>query len=88
MTTSIPYIAGEAVYRYPAAGDEPAVPGAKCLILTAGGVCVIGTWGNDALAWAPLPKRNHDKENLIRAHHKTTAAADGTAGHTEQARPS
>lgn len=65
MTNPISYVAGDAVYRYPAAGDEPAPAGAKCLILTQGGVCVIGTWGDDALAWAPLPKRNHDKENLI-----------------------
>ena len=40
-----PYIAGDAVYRYPEAGDEPAMPGAKVLILTQGGVCVIGVWG-------------------------------------------
>jgi hypothetical protein len=75
MTASIPYVAGDATYRYPAAGDEPAPPGAKCLILTEGGVCVIGTWGDDAIAWAPLPRRNSTKEGLIRVDHTTTAAA-------------
>lgn len=66
------YIAGDAVYRYPEAGDEPAMPGAKVLILTQGGVCVIGTWGEDAIAWAPLPKRNSTKEERIRALKNST----------------
>lgn len=65
------YIAGDAVYRYPGAGDEPAMPGAKVLILTQGGVCVIGTWGEDAVAWAPLPKRNPTKEDQIHALKKS-----------------
>lgn len=62
MTDQLPHISGEAVYRYPFAGDEPCPPATKCLILTRYGICVIGTWGDDALAWAPLPRRNHDKE--------------------------
>ena len=70
--TETPYIAGDAVYRYPEAGDESAMPGAKVLILTQGGVCVIGTWGEDAVAWAPLPKRNSTKEEQIRALKKST----------------
>lgn len=70
--TETPYIAGDAVYRYPEAGDEPAMSGAKVLILTQGGVCVIGTWGKDAVAWAPLPKRNPTKEEQIRALKKST----------------
>lgn len=70
MNEALPYIAGDAVYRYPAAGDEPARPGVKSLILTQGGVCVIGVWGDDAVAWAPLPKRNHEKEEIIRAYRK------------------
>lgn len=73
--TEMPYIAGDAVYRYPAAGDEPAMPGTKSLILTQGGVCVIGVWGDDAIAWAPMPKRNHTKEEFIRAHNQSTAPA-------------
>ena len=71
----LPYIAGDAVYRYPAAGDEPAAPGTKSLILTQGGVCVIGMWGDDAIAWAPMPRRNHDKERAIHAHSQDTASA-------------
>ncbi len=70
--TETPYIAGDAVYRYPGAGDEPAMLGAKVLILTQGGVCVIGTWGEDAVAWAPLPKRNPTKEERIRALKNST----------------
>lgn len=73
--TELPYIAGDAVYRYPAAGDEPATPGTKSLILTQGGVCVIGMWGDDAIAWAPMPRRNHDKERAIRANSQDTAPA-------------
>lgn len=65
--SGLPYIAGNAEYRYPAAGDEPAQLGAKCLILTKGGVCVIGMWGDDAVAWAPLPKRNREKEGIMNA---------------------
>ena len=57
------YVAGDATYRYPAAGDSPCPPNTKCLILTTGGICVIGMWGDDAVAWAPLPKRNPEKEN-------------------------
>lgn len=68
----IPYVAGDAYYRYPAAGDEPAPPGAKLLILTQGGVCVIGSWGEGDVAWAPLPKRNSTKEEQIRALKKST----------------
>ena len=62
MTTQIPYVSGDATWRYPSAGDGPAPAATKCLILTRYGICVIGTWGDDAIAWAPLPKRNHDKE--------------------------
>lgn len=67
----IDHIAGEAYYRYPEAGDEPCPPATKCLILTRLGVCVIGVWGNDALAWAPLPKRHKHKEGLIHDQTRT-----------------
>lgn len=69
--TPIKYVAGEATYRYPAAGDEPCPPATKCLILTNGGICVIGVWGDDAIAWAPLPKRNTMKENQINDYCRT-----------------
>lgn len=70
--SSIPYVAGDAYYRYPAAGDEPAPPDTKLLILTQGGVCVIGSWGEGDVAWAPLPKSNPTKEEQIRALKKST----------------
>jgi hypothetical protein len=56
------YIAGKAVWRYPKAGDELPPINAKCLILTNGGVCIVGSWGVGCLAWAPLPKRDKLKE--------------------------
>lgn len=62
MTNPKGYIAGTATWRYPGAGDEPAPTGAQCLILTKLGICVRGFWGPDALAWAPFPKRDHEKE--------------------------
>jgi FMN-dependent NADH-azoreductase len=58
------YIAGGDAFRYPKAGDEPPVGGAKVLLLTRGGVCVTGPWSDDGryLGWAPLPKRDKTKE--------------------------
>ena len=58
------YIAGNATWRYPGAGDPLPLGGAKCLLLTVGGVCIIGSWSNPKglLAWAPLPSRNKEKE--------------------------
>lgn len=68
MSDTSTYIAAErVVFNYPAAGDPPCPAVTKCLILTTGGVCVIGPWGDDALAWAPLPKRNSEKEARIHA---------------------
>lgn len=62
------YVADDDVgYRYPGAGDPKPPGGAKCLLLTAGGVCVTGPWSDDGryLAWSPMPKRNRDKERLL-----------------------
>ena len=68
MSLNADYIAGDHVYRYPQAGDPLPEPlTAKCLLLTIGGVCVIGSWGPGNVAWAPLPKRNQTKEEQIRA---------------------
>lgn len=72
MTTPIPYVAGNADYRYPLAGDEPAPAGTAVLILTEGGVCRPGIWQDGDLAWSPYPKRNRKKEELIRALNRTT----------------
>ena len=52
-------------YRYPAAGDPIPPGGAKVLLLTVGGICVIGQWAPQGfLAWAPLPKRDRSKERF------------------------
>jgi len=57
------YLAGQAVWRMPA--DDPPPLGVKMLLLTPGGVCVIGTWETWAIAWAPLPKLpEHIKDAL------------------------
>jgi hypothetical protein len=48
------YKAGNAIWRT-AAEQEPPL-GVKVLLLNPGGVCVIGTWSDWAIAWAPLPK--------------------------------
>ena len=73
MSKETPYLAGSAEYRYPGLGDPPAPPGTNCLILTKHGVCVKGFWGPDAIAWAPLPKRNKEKEALLHDFTRTTA---------------
>lgn len=48
-------------YRY----DWNDYPGGKVILLTEGGIAVIGSVGADKtgyLAWAPLPDRDRDKE--------------------------
>lgn len=64
------YVAGGDPFLYPAAGDAKPPGGAKVCLLTKGGVCIIGTWpsnntGNFILGWAPLPKRDKDKERQL-----------------------
>lgn len=56
------YIAGDSQWRYPGYGDDLPPTGAKCLILTQGGICVVGAWGHGCIAWAPLPKRDKARE--------------------------
>jgi hypothetical protein len=57
------YLAGQAIWRMPA--DDTPPLGVKMLLLTPGGVCVIGTWETWAIAWAPLPKvPEHIKDAL------------------------
>lgn len=73
MSESLPYVAGDAVYRYPAAGDAPAPPGAKVLVLSVGGVCIIGPWVPGSIAWAPLPKRDREREKRIHADKTPTS---------------
>lgn len=75
MTPEVEYVAGGAAYLYPAAGDDKPPNGAKVLLLTRGGVCIVGNWpkGHDDngtgffLGWAPLPKRDKVKEGLLRS---------------------
>lgn len=63
MTDQI-YQAGIATFLYPRAGDPKPIGGAKVLLLTRGGVCILGIWYDDPflLGWHPLPKRDKDKE--------------------------
>jgi hypothetical protein len=64
MTRQIPYLAGGEEWLYPRAGDTTPPVHTKILILTRGGVAVIGIWNQDDMAWLPLPKRNKDKEKM------------------------
>ena len=68
--TAVPekgYVAGGPAYHYPAAGDSAPPGGAKVLLLTRDGICVDGPWCGDGrfLGWAPLPRRDKDKEARI-----------------------
>ena len=54
----IPALAREEVYfRTPE--EEPPPRGVKLLLLTSGGVAVLGQWADDSnfVEWSPLPKR-------------------------------
>lgn len=64
MTLSREYVAGGDAFLYPSAGDPAPPGGAKVLLLTRDGVCVVGQWrgGSDFLGWAPLPRRDRAKE--------------------------
>jgi hypothetical protein len=48
------YASGEAYWRDPEV--EPAPRATKLLLLTPGGVCVIGHWAHWCVAWSPLLK--------------------------------
>jgi hypothetical protein len=59
------YVASaETLYRYPDAGDSLPPGGAKVILLTEGGVAIVGRWARNSgfVAWAPLPKRDRSKE--------------------------
>jgi len=53
----MPAATGDATYRDPIADPPPR--GVKLLLLTSGGVAVLGDWRDDSnlVAWAPLPKK-------------------------------
>ena len=57
------YIAGEATWRSPK--EHPPPMGVRMLLLNPSGVCVIGTWADWALAWAPLPKITPEMKSII-----------------------
>jgi hypothetical protein len=63
-TPAITYLAASAPeWLYPGVGDPLPPGGAKVSLLTIGGIQVTGTWSNEGfLAWAPLLKRNKEKE--------------------------
>lgn len=64
------YYAGKVdEYLYPALGDALPPHGADVHLLTKGGICVRGPWTGDGryLGWAPLPKRNHEREAALLA---------------------
>lgn len=57
-------------YLYPALGDIKPPGGADVHLLTRGGICVRGCWSDSGayLGWAPLPKRNHAREEQLQTH--------------------
>ena len=62
------YIAGGDAFLYPEIGDKSPSIGCKVLLLTKGGVCIVGHWkANDPfiLGWAPLPLRDKEKEKRL-----------------------
>lgn len=68
MTTEAggePHLASNDVgWRYPQAGDPYPPTGTKLLLLTRGGICIVGQWIADGffVAWSPMPKRDKAKE--------------------------
>lgn len=67
------YVAGaDGEYRYPLLGDPLPPGGADVHLLTAGGICLRGKWPSKDpyrfyIGWAPLPKRNHERESQLSA---------------------
>ena len=59
----MPAATGEVFWRY----EEPAPRGVKLLLLTSGGVAVIGEWSTNSnlVAWSPLPRRDKAKEHAL-----------------------
>jgi len=59
--TFMPAKSGEAYWRDPEKERPPR--GVKLLLLTTGGVAVIGDWTDESnfVAWSPLPKREIKK---------------------------
>lgn len=54
----------ETAYRY----DWRTYPGGKAILLTTGGIAVLGSLGEDKrgyIGWAPLPDRDPEKEREL-----------------------
>jgi hypothetical protein len=67
MSTDEKHLASDDVwFRYPKAGDPMPPIGTKLLLLTRGGICIVGQWVADGffVAWSPMPKRDKAKEAL------------------------
>lgn len=61
------YLAGQASWRTP--GEQTPPLGVKMLLLNPGGVCIVGTWADWAVAWAPLPKMTQEiKQALLKGN--------------------
>lgn len=58
------HVSGTATWRLPEVDRPPG--GAKMLLLTPGGVCVIGTWDSWCVAWAPLPDLTPEVKERLR----------------------
>jgi hypothetical protein len=71
------YLAGVAEYRYPGLGDPLPPGGSDVLLLTRGGICVRGPWTSDGryMAWAPMPRRDKEREQQLRAVEATDEEA-------------
>lgn len=75
--TNPEYIAGGVQFYYPGAGDEAPPLSAKVLLLTVGGVCIVGQWNNSGffIGWHPLPKRNREKEKQLNVAPRKNSSA-------------
>lgn len=62
------YVTGEYSFKYPKLGDEKPIGSPKVLLLTKGGICITGPWDDSGafIGWAPLPHRDHAREDLLR----------------------
>jgi hypothetical protein len=58
------HVSGVAIWRLPEVDRPPG--GAKMLLLTPGGVCVIGTWDDWCVAWSPLPSLTLEVKQRLR----------------------
>ena len=65
----VKYLAAQAPeWQYPEAGDPPPPLGTKLWLLNDGGAATTGPWttGSNFIAYAPMLKRNKEKERIIR----------------------